>query len=458
MIKKSLFIFLGLLLSINIFAATKIPITNKSENVAKLDVLSVMKYAYDNNRDLKILNAHIKYSKRALESAYRKFGFNLGVAVAGYRENKPSFYFGKTVDERNLNMMGVDFNNPGVNSHYETTFNFGIPLYYKGLKKLTREFAELDSEISSKKFDAAANKIVSSAISLYYNFRLALDGVALSEKALKRAKLQYKNVKIMYDGGSVLKTDLLSMQVRVEESRLNLVKAKNGLAVVRSMLLNFIGLPESSKIIPVDKELNISILPKTYDEAIKLAFLQRDELKVARLMLKQGKLGVKMAKSAKKPEVMLFGNWAYNDDNLTLSSKQDNYFIGAKVSLNILDNGVSAAETRVADAQYEEGLRKYEKAQKDIELDVRTAYENLSGAKEALKVSRANLKSARENLQLMKQYYKGGSSTITAYLNTDTALSGAELHEASAKYNLLSSEAELSRAVGYCILCIRKSK
>ena len=458
MIKKSLLIFLVFLLSISTFASTKVNSNTKSKKVVNLDVLSVMKDAYENNKDLKILNAHIEYSKRALESAYRKFGFNMDIAVSGYRENKPSFYFGKTIDERNFNMMGVDFNNPGVNGHYETTFSFGVPLYYRGLKKLTRKFAELDSEISSKKFDAAANKIVSSAISLYYNFRLALDGVALSKKDLERAKHQYNDVKIRYDGGSVLKTDLLSMQVRVEESKLNLVKAKNGLAVIRSMLLNFIGLPEDTKIIPIDKKLNISMLPKTYDEAIKLAFEQRNELKVARLMLEQGKLGIKMAKNAKKPEIMLFGNWTYNDNNLTLSSKQDNYFLGAKVSLNILDNGVSAAETRVADSRYKEGLRKYEKAQKDIELDVRTAYENLSSAKEALKVSQANLKSAKENLQLMKQYYQGGSTTITAYLNTDTALSGAELQEASARYNLLSCEAELSRAVGYCILCIRQSK
>lgn len=443
----------------------EIKIKNMNENNAEknhkliLTVLDVMKLAYENNADLSIARAHIDTTLKDIEIAKKQFGWQLNLEVSAIGGDQPSLSLGKWADGRKFTpskMMGLFalMSEPPTDTFYETAFSIGYPLYYAGLKRLSKKLATLQHRQSKEDFEAYANQIVAAAISLFYNLQTAIDQVKTNEQMLKTVNAQLNDVKIMYEGGSVLRSDYLAMKVRVKEIQLRLVKAKNMYDIAKTMLLNFIGVDPDTDIELKKSEFNVEELPENFNKALKIAYKNRYELKSADLMIKMAKTGIKMAKTGHKPKVMMFGKYSFNDDNFTLSSDQDAFMAGIKLDLNIFDNNLTKSKVKKAMAQLEEAKKFYNKVKNDIKLDVRKAFENLLSAEKALKVSESNLKFAEENLRLMKRQYDGGSVTITAYLNAEQALSNARLMYIASKNQLIMAKTDLMRSIGKCLLCL----
>lgn len=423
-------------------------------NDLKLDLITVMKHAYKNNTDLKIARSKLDYAIKKADADHKKFSLKIDASISAVREDMPSYFLGKTADARSLNMMTTDINQPGINSHYETAVDFFYPIYYKGLKSITRKMSELNKNIAQHQYEAYSNEIISASISLYYNYRIALEQVKTEKISLERVKRQLREIQIKYDGGSVLRSDLLGMQVREKETSLRLITAENNKNISEAVLLHFLGL-ENTNIIIADNDWDLKDLPEKYEDAVIEAYAHRAELQMSDSMIQQSHEAVKMAASFKKPELLAFGKVAYNDDSFTLSRDKDSYMFGVKINYNLWDNNITKLEKAAAKEKVIEAQNYSDKIKTEIQLDVKKAFENLKSAHESLKVSSSQVEFSSENLQIMKNQYEGGTVTISAFLDAEQAYSNALLGNIAAKYKLLISKAELGRALGYCLKCVQ---
>ncbi|MFC1744617.1 TolC family protein [Candidatus Riflebacteria bacterium] len=421
-----------------------------------LDPILVLRLAYENNRDLKIARTGLKKAIARVEKAAVDFGLRLDFLSNLSSADMPSYYLGKTVDQREMQFNTVDLNNPGTHAHTETGIGFSFPLYLGGLKKLSRKMAQQGKDISLQTKEALTNQVLSTAISLYYQYRIALEQEETERKSLERIRAHLSEIQVKFTGGSVLKTDVLSMKVRVEETRLRLVSAANLVHISKATLLTFLGLDLETEIVIGNKDWELPDLPGTFVNARAEALKNRKELSVARLGVKMGETGIGLSQVDRKWKINFFGNYKYNSKDFSLSQDRDNWMTGVQISKNIFDNNLSRRKKSVALMAKKEALDRQEKVLSRIELDVKRAVESRKHAAEALKVSRSNLKLAKENLDLMKQQYEGGSITVTALLDVDQAYANALSGQVLAKYRDLIARAELRRATGQWLACISK--
>jgi outer membrane protein TolC len=331
------------------------------------------------------------------------------------------------------------------------------PLYSGGLKKLTKIYADLEQKSVVFDHDSARNQLGSAGVELWYQFLIAKERFQTETKSLRRVEKHLEDIQVRYSGGSVLKTDLLSVKVRVEETRLALVSAENTLEVARTTLLAFLGLAFDTKIRVKESEFSYPKMPEPLHAAIEYAMQHRPEIKREQINADIAKKSMQIAGAGKKWNIGLMGQYNFNDEDLGFSQGEENWMLGVRFQKNLFDTGLTDARKSEAKAALELQSRKIEKTYIDIKLDVKNCYEDLIHAREAVRVAGTNLELAEENLSLMKQQYQGGSVTVTALLDADQAYSNALLNEVSSRYRAKMAKARFGRAIGFCLSCLNEN-
>lgn len=436
-----------------ILTVLTLSVNNLSAATIEVNLLNIMQLALKNSPDLAISRHLLKESEAKLNIAEKKFLPSANLTISSVRENTPSYFLAKTADERSLNMTTVNLNRPGVHNHHEAGIEFGWPVYYRGLNNLYTKIAALEKNIADTSYEAAANSVISAAISLYYHYRTSVKQAESETGNLKRTESVLSEIRIRHEGGALLKTDVLAMQVRVEETRLALISAQNAGNITYAALKSVLGVTDSELVV-LDSDWDLKTLPDTANEAVKIAFENRPELKKTDFMKSQADAGIRAAESYRRPDITLFGKYGANDSNLSFNSDQDNFFAGIRIGLNIFDSGLGKAEVREAELKKEEAVLYSAKVASDIRLEVAKSLENLKSAEESHLVSISKMNMAEENLTLTKNLYFGGSLTINSLLNAEAEYSRSQAARIAAYFDVLSKKAELGRALGYCYRCV----
>ena len=83
------------------------------------------------------------------------------------------------------------------------------------------------------------------------------------------------------------------------------------------------------------------------------------------------------------------------------------------------------AQVRAAAAGLERMLAVDRKTTRQVQLEVKSAYLNLTAAQARCRVSRASLASADQSLTLVQRQFDGGAATVTRYLEAELDLTRA---------------------------------
>ena len=84
----------------------------------------------------------------------------------------------------------------------------------------------------------------------------------------------------------------------------------------------------------------------------------------------------------------------------------------------------------------------------DIELEVRRAHLNLISAEKRLEVATKAIGQAQESLREIEARYRGQAATITQLLDSQVALSDAEVRKANVEADVEIARAAVQRAIG----------
>ena len=86
-----------------------------------------------------------------------------------------------------------------------------------------------------------------------------------------------------------------------------------------------------------------------------------------------------------------------------------------------------------------------------IELEVRTAYSNLSEARQVMESQKTVQKQAKEALRLAQARSEAGTGTQLDVLSAQTALTEARTTQIQAQRDYAAARARLERAIGACV-------
>jgi outer membrane protein TolC len=258
-----------------------------------------------------------------------------------------------------------------------------------------------------------------------------------------------RNVESAYRHGLKTKNDVLKVQVKLNESELNVLKAQNALRVARMNLLHIMGLPLTEQVELSLEELKtqVSALPAPGEPDVTgRAETQLLAEKVA-LMREQ----VKLTRSDHLPQVGLMAGVSYMN-GLKLNDER------------LIDDGAASAMVSVKVPLYHFGEMRYkvrsaklkaqeaETEQADLEeqmlLEVNLAANSQEESALEVKLTEASIAQATENLKVSQKNYDNGLETLSNLLEAQTLWQQAECNYIEALCALFVNHTKYLKASG----------
>lgn len=404
-----------------------------------------------NNPDLTGAAWRIEQSKAMLALADTGFWPQVSFYTEYIQGDAPSAYLFKKIDQRRLPQQ-VNFNDPGWFENYESGLKGQINLFNGGSDYLSVLMARKDVEISKLSRTQLENDLTAQVIKTFYNALAARDFIAIAKESVNTVSEQLRIMQVRYEGGAVVKSDLLSMEVRLAQAKEQLVSSRNRFALARAALANLMGLEPSAFTekdgVLAASEADLPDVPDDYEQGVIHAVKFRPELAQVRKQLVKSRIGLASAKTAWLPRLDLMGKYYMDDPGLNYETSRDNWTTALLLNWDLFTGFSRQAEISRAEAMVHELLAADHKAALGIKLDVKTAYLNLEEARSRYQVAQSSVASAEESFRLVREHYQGGAVTITRYLEAELDRSRARIRATAAHYDKIKAQAEVARSVG----------
>jgi len=416
-----------------------------------LTLPQVIDIALSNNPDLQQAVYRMARAKAVKNLADTAFWPKIGFYTEYTQGDAPSAYLFKTIDQRKL-PPNTNFNDPGWFENYETGVQARMNLFNGGKDYLGLLMAEKSMEISELDRQAVTNDLTAQVIAAFYDVLAAKKFIDIAAESVDTVSEQLRIIKVQFEGGGALKSDVLSLQVRLAQAKENLVQSRKRFKLAKAALANLMGFDpaefsERPDLITKTNEARIQI-PETYEDGIIQALSQRPELEKVRKQLVKSRMGLDAAKTDYLPRVDLMGKYYVDDPEMDYNRDLENWTAGVIFKWDLFTGFSTRARIDQADAMVKEMLAADQQATLGIKLDVKSAYLNREAAKARYEVAASSVESAEESYRLVKAHYQGGSVTITRYLEAELDRNRARIRSAAAFYDKIKASADLARAIG----------
>ncbi len=411
-----------------------------------ISLAEALEIAGSANLDLVMASHRIESAEAAIKEAQASFYPRVGFSLEYMQGDAPSQYLIKTIDQRNFT-PGTDFNQPGWFENWETGGVLELNLYNGNRDRLGVQMAESEKKHRVSDREAISNHLRTAVIQTWYNILASQDYVAISTESLATIEAQLAIMQVRYGAGGALKSDLLSLEVRLARAKEEVVRSKNRLEISKTALAGVLGIdPDVLLELKEDRVVALAV-PPTYPEGLTKALALRPEIRKIREKVYQAEKAMALAKSGYIPRVDFKTRYWMDAENGNFSTERDNWTAGVVLNWALFSGFSTDARISAATAGLNEALAADRKTLLAVKTEVKTAYLRLKEAGERLLVAEKSVESANESFELVRQQYQGGSVDITRYLNSELARNRSRLHTSSAFYDREKSRADVCRAI-----------
>lgn len=262
-----------------------------------------------------------------------------------------------------------------------------------------------------------------------------------------------RNVKLMVEQGVATRSDLLSVDVKLNEANVDLLKVENGLSLSRMALAQICGLPVQIPI-TVEDEGTETINPKaqiasTY--SMEEVYANRPDLRALELATDAARMEKRVALSSMLPNVALMGAYSFSNPNMFdgFKTKFNGAFsVGVMVKIPLWHWGGNYNKFRAA--RSEETIMKFqlEDAKEKIELQVSQAAYKAQEAVKTYQATESNLAKAQDNLRTATLGFREGVITTDDVMAAQTAWLKAHSENIDALIDVQLCDVYLSKVLG----------
>ena len=400
-----------------------------------------------NNPEVLMAYARIKRASAMLKRAKSAFYPYVGIYSEYVQGDAPSAFLFKSIDQRKM-PAGTDFNHPGWFENFEAGVKAGVNLYNGGKDLLGHDMAKLDLELSRLDHKGINNRITEMVIRAFYDALAGKNFIAVATESVETVRSQVRIMEVRFKFGGALKTDILSLKVRVAASEEALVRSKNQYLIALAALAEILGLePDIDLNLRENMQAAVAIIEDVV-AATKSAVKNRPELKSIRQKLRQSEMAAGRVRAGYLPRIDLMTHYYHDDPDMQYSADRENWTAGIYASWDLFTGFSTKNEEKSAVANVHELLAKDRQVLLAIKFDVKKAYLNYHEAKERLKVAQSGVHTAKETLRLVKKQYEGGSANITRYLEAELDYTRGRNRKTAAFFDREKAMADIARATG----------
>jgi len=340
-----------------------------------------------------------------------------------------------TFDMQNIFVGGIGFTQP--------IFMGGKILALYKMAKSSEEIASLSSNNNDINIMIEVDEAYWRVVSLQKK-------VDLAHEYNELLKTTFEDIEKMYKEGVVTNSDVLKVQVKLNESEMSLTKAQNGLNLSKMLLNQICGL-DINEDYTLQDAIEIDNTNEVKIANIKQEIYNRPEALMLEQSVNIAKAEVDIARSRFMPNIVANGSYVFSNPN-TFNGFEKSFSgmftIGVGVTMPIFHFGdrihtLSAAKhnLRIAELKKEDLLEK-------LELQANMKQNSRNEAVKQSTIADNNMLQAVENLRMAQLGFEQGVISTNDLMQAQTAWVSAKSEVIDAKINLVLTDLYLNQSLG----------
>jgi outer membrane protein TolC len=389
----------------------------------------------DKNLQIKIAEKTLAGAKADYNESNSLFLPKISASHTAMMTTNPLMAFGSKLNQEILTPADFNpalLNDPDKTENYATRIEVLQPLinidglYGRKAAKSKMEAFDLQLERTKEYLGLEVSKA-------FMQLQLAYKAVEVLEKANTTAQANLKLIENYNKQGLLQKTDLLSVQVRVNEVKNQLQYAKSNVQNASDYLAFLLDESNENKVYKPLEVIENTIEISTFET--QLSANRKDVLAMDKSVEAYEKMA-KMSQMNFLPRLNAFGSYEMYDTQLFQTGAKG-YTIGAQLSWDIFDGYKSIGKFQKAKAEFQkaEVEAKQYKAQSQLELN--KTNRQLTDAENKVNLTKLALEQAQEAYRIRANRFKEGLEKTTDLLQSETLQQQKELEylQAVFEYN-----------------------
>ena len=353
--------------------------------------------------------------------------------------NNPMYSFGTILNQGAFD-NNIDFNDPGRTDNLQIKAQLNYRLYNGGRDLADQSAAQANVNISENDLVSVHQRLGFEVVKTFLAIIQAEQMVTVRKEALASITAALEVGKARYDAGSLLKQDLLNLELQQSRASENLIQSEHTLELTKRIFLNLLGLREGNVTIDPDCTLD-QIIPITFD------YRNHHQLKRLEAIEQVAIAEVKKAHGGKLPTVDAFASYQM-DGGSVLGDTGDSWMAGVKMNYLLFDGRRSSSEITIAQLKLQEIQSLRKKTELALNLEVQKALLDFEQAKKRLTVTDKMVAVATEVILISRARFTEGVILASDLIDFEMRLSDAQARHFAAKAGYQVSIANMRRAAG----------
>jgi len=398
-----------------------------------------LEHAAAANPDARIARQRIVAAQAGLQQAQSTWWPQLQLQSGYLYTDNPVTVFGAVLNQQSYS-PSLDFNNVPDTDNLNVRGLVTMPLYAGGQLAARRAAARASAEASQLDQASVEQSLGFEVARAWFTVRKAGAFLAAAEASVKAFETNLGIAKTRFTEGTLLKPDVLDLEVRLAQAQEDLLRARNGHELAQRALGNLLGLENEAAQV-AETLVPLVVPPAGHD------FSSRPELSANQFRTVAAEAELRRARAGYLPSLNAFGAVDY-DYGWRNDSGAASYTAGLMLKWNLWDGRETKGRVGEAGAQLEMAEEWERKVRLEIDLQVSQARLALREAGERLAVTEKTVALAEESVQLTRARFEEGRALASQLIDAETALTGARVRRISAQTDQQIAIAALRRALG----------
>lgn len=413
---------LNFIFFLGVFSLSSLGFSQDTLTISKKDI---WQKASDKNLQIKIANQDFKSAQADYRQSNSLFLPSITASHTAISTTNPLMAFGSKLNQEILTASDFNpdlLNNPAKTQNFATKFEIQQPLinidgiYGRQAAKSKMDAYQLQTERTKEYLELDVSKA-------FMQLQLAYKAVKVLEKADVTGKANLKLVENYFKQGMLQKTDLLNVQVRVNEITNQLQYAKSNVQNASDYLGFLLNEDTTNKVYKPIEELDNTISIEVVNTQLS------DNRKDIQAMNKSTEAYQKMLQSSKMnflPRLNAFGSYELYDDTL-FGTGAKSYLVGAQLSWSLFDGYKSIGKMEKAKADFQKSEIETQQYKAQSQLDLNKTNRQLKDAENKVNLSKLAFEQSQEAYRIRQNRFTQGLEKTTDLLQSETQMIQKEL-------------------------------
>lgn len=320
------------------------------------------------------------------------------------------------------------------------------PLYTGGTEWSARRLARMRLEKSGATLGYARQSAMLRAARAFFSVLKSQKDMEIKRAALKRAEERRKVATARFKVGEVTRSAVLRAEAETANGEAELIRAESAIRDAKSFLKRTLNVTEDLNVVEPEA---FTAANASEEALIKTAYENRLDYKGSVLDQKLAGEGITYAKGNFLPSVRLEGAYDWKKQNPTTAFLvEDSVNASVVLSYPLFEGGLRKAELSEARSKLRESELRRHSLMRDIEVEVRQAYNSIESARAVIDAYKKQLSFAEEDYKMVFEQFKFGIATTVDVIDADSTLISAQRSLMNSSYDLQLAILELNYSTG----------